>query len=683
MLIAPGRPAFWRALRGASGSIGVTFTGPQPTAITGLSGWWDAGTFNGLLDISGRPLPAWNNPAAGIADKSGHGNVLAAYRFSGSALPQATPRLNAFLGGVGLNTVIVPNAMPAPGYYLPRMDIDQGFRLATANLGAASEWTWYFVWSRPNWRQDMAGPITLLNIAGATVLQADGVRGDGGRLMLFAGAAMRVLTSSLERRHTHSIIIRNTPGAGIDVWLDGDQVASGVANPLGVTASGPLLLLHSGVSQGSAQCWFHEAASWSRALAPDEITTLLACATRWQRGARKGVMLLITGQSNAHNYALADGAGHLLAQGVAWYLGALAYNVFAAEIVSTTGTIKSGHGIYACPPYEGSFVVNPNDGSLPAAWQLGADGQAVQTFVSSQIAEDLAECGAIVWLWNETDSYRRYSEKAMFKAAAQRFMALQRAMLPGGGTAVLPLIWWNAIPYGNTDGIQMHREVVAELAADPMQGVVIGNPMTADSSPRAGDRSHRSVADNRRFAQLAAPIVARALATQGRADTLPSIPGGIPITGGPRITHAYRQDSSTIVLTVEHDAGNDLVLSPLAADGQGFVVMDGGSVSSPGPLRQATACARIDATHLLLTLASPLASPSASCLLFYPYGSYSPAGLPAYTADMGSGNAVYDNLASLAKPAGWDIGADLGASWNLNFPLAATSAPVMLSDTPG
>ncbi len=106
------------------------------------------------------------------------------------------------------------------------------------------------------------------------------------------------------------------------------------------------------------------------------------------------------------------------------------------------------------------------------------------------------------------------------------------------------------------------------------------------------------------------------------------------------------------------------------------------AVRSPRPARcAAIACVRIDATHLRLSLASPLTSPSASCLLFYPYGSYSPASLPAYTADMGLGNGVYDNLASLAKPTGWDIGGDLGSDWNLDFPLAATSAPIVLSDS--
>ena len=702
MLIAPGRTAFWRPLRGGGDpdpdpDPGSTFTGPYPDAITGLGGWWDAGTFAGLLDAGGRPLPAWNNAVASVADKSGAGNVLTAYRVSGSTLPQATPRLNGLLGGVGLNT-IVPPAIPQSGEYLPKMDGNSGLRLASANLGAATGWTWYLVWSRPNWRQGSTGAISLLAAGGVTVLAADAIRGAGDRLILFPGAGQVVLTSALTRRHTHSIIIRNTPGSGVDVWLDGDQVATGAANPLGA-GGGSLLFLHSGQGQGGAQCWFHEAASWPRALASGDITMLLACATRWKRGPRKGVILLITGQSNASYYALIDGAAHLLAQGVAWHLGALGYNVFASHGVSSW-TIVPGHGIYDMPGagavvYPGSFIADPHDGSPPAGWTLGSDGIGLQSFMAAQSAEDLADCAAIVWLWSETDSYRPYSEKSLFSAAALRFLALERAMVPGATAANLPMVWWEGFPYGNTDGVQMHREVVAELAADPANDIVIGNPMMADSNGRSaawdpvtgiqsgGDNQHRDAPDNLRFARLAAPVIARAIGPLGRADALTTIPSVIPTVGGPRITHAFRQDASTVVLTVAHDAGNDLVVPLLAAAGQGFLVMDGGTVASPGALRRATACVRVDATHLRLTLASPLSNPSGSCRVFYPYGSYSPAGLPTYTGDMGRGNAVTDNCSALAKPAGWDIGADLGSAWNLNFPLAATPAGIVLSDAPG
>jgi hypothetical protein len=196
--------------------------------------------------------------------------------------------------------------------------------------------------------------------------------------------------------------------------------------------------------------------------------------------------------------------------------------------------------------------------------------------------------------------------------------------------------------------------------------------MTADSNSRGASwdpaTGIQTGGDNLIFTRRAAPVVARALLAQGRQDSMGSIPSGLPVVGGPKIVHAYRESATSVVLTVQHDAGSDLRVPLRAANGMGFLVMDVGSVPSPGVLVPATACARVDATHLRLTLAQALVNASAACLLFYPYGSFSPTGAPGYRADMGRGNAVTDNFSAVTKPAGWDIGGDLGSVWNLDFP---------------
>ena len=100
--------------------------------------------------------------------------------------------------------------------------------------------------------------------------------------------------------------------------------------------------------------------------------------------------------------------------------------------------------------------------------------------------------------------------------------------------------------------------------------------------------------------------------------------------------------------------------------------MDGGTIEDPGAIATAISCVRVDATHLLITLGQNLVNPSSACNLYYPYGN----------TTIGRGNAVTDNFSSLAQPAGWNIVLDLGSSWALNFPLAATTSPIPLSDTP-
>jgi hypothetical protein len=698
MLRAPSKPVLWCPTRVASAGEGGGTPGTAPNSISGLSGWWDASNFANVADASGNPLSGWGLPIANLIDLSGGQRSASPFFFSSNSnQPIATPRLSGMLGGVGHDL--------GTGPYYPFLDPNLGVQVPNVPMDATVPWTRLFVWSRPNWKQSIYSPYTdssnhVLICSGSTaVLQLDGTAGASQLVLFPGGSSATVLSSVMTRRHTHALVIRNTPNVGIDVWLDGIQTAAGVTNPVVDTGLATLLLGHDGVDwTGGAQCWFHELATWERALSAQEIGGLNTYATRWALGVRKGLILTFNGQSNANNAVISAGADVTLAQGVAWWLGALAYGrASQTQTDGGPGTMVPGMGIYyqpeINPTYAGTFLQDPQDGSDPSGWSPGTMGSNVGTFLASLAAEDQADVAALVLWWSETDSYRSYAtEWTRYQHAANRWIAVFRSMIPGATAASMPVIWWNAIPFGNTDGIQMQREVVASLVADATLNVVMGNPMTADSNNNGasydattgiqtgGDPAHRDLPDLTLFARRAAPLVARALYATGRSDSLSAVPVGLPTTGGPTIVHAWRQSDTSVVLTVQHDAGNDLIVPLLAQQGQGFLVMDGGSVTTPGTLVPAVACVRIDATHLQLTMSQALVNPSTECLLFYPYGSYAPANAPTYNANMGRGNAVTDNFSSLLKPEGWDIGNDLGSAWNINYPLAATTMPIALSD---
>jgi hypothetical protein len=681
-MAAPGRPMLVAPLPTVSAATSLA-------AIAGLNGWWDAGEASGVLDPAGSPLAGFGLPAGAVADKSGQSAPLTVWHqaSSGATAPIATPRLNQLLGGLGLNMVVPPN-LPQGTQQLPVMDPDQGLITAEMNVGAGDPWTIFLVWSRPNWRQSSSTPGALLSMDGSVVLSAA-----NNELVLFPGAQQTVLTSALTRRHSHAVILRNTPGSGVDVWLDWVQAGTAAPNPLASSLTAPLLFLHNGLAAGGAECWFHEAAVWLTAVDAAAIASIQSHGARWVLGPRKGIQILVTGQSNSGN-GLNDGAWHLLAQGVAWHLGALAYGVVGNYGSPPAATCIHGEGIYPVPAvnFSGSFLLDPNDGSDPSTWVLGTDGLAVQEWIQTVASpDDTADIAAILWPWSEDDSVRQYSEKATYEAAARRFLALERAMLARSATG-LPQAWWSAIPfdYGNNNaGTQMQREVVADMAADPTQNVTVVLPQTSDSLPRAptsydpttglwtgGDPLHRDVADNQRFGRLAAPLVARAVLAAGVFDTLPQIPAGIPAAGGPTVTHVYRLSNTSLIVTVRHDCGTDLIVpTTQAVLGVGWAVMDGGSVASPGTIVTATACERVNATQLQITLSQALVSASASCRLFYPYG----------VEMMGRGNAVTDNLSLVTPPLNWNIAADLGSGWSLDMPVHVPMSPasgVVLSDTP-
>jgi hypothetical protein len=687
VFVGPGHPMGLGDNRLALYSpLGSTATTSIPSgqtltqAVTGTLAWWDASSPGGLMGPGTTPATTWGSSGSALIDLTGNGNDLVPFLSpTGSSLPVGSPHLSGLLGGAGF-------PVQTSGLLQPTLDPSAGWQVPTSAVNTGSGWTWYLVWSRPNWRQGTslnADPITVLTIASQAILQADS-NGGANRLVLFPGKSQVILSSSMARRHTHSIIIRYSPASGADVWLDNNQVAQSVSWPA-ASPVGQVILLHDGTLFGAAQCWLHEAATWNRALSSADVTAVLSYAARWVRGSRKGLYLIFNGQSNAINYSMNDGAAALLAQGIAWYLGALAYNVLATTGGSASYTMQSGHGIYAVASigYPGSFVQDPGDGSNPSNWQLGADGLAVQQAVAALPAEDLSDLCAIIWPWNETDSLRRYSEYNTFEAAALRFLLLLRTML-GDTSNRIPLVWWNAIPYGSADGMTMHRQVVKGIASNPSQNVIIGNPQTSDSNPRGsswdpqtgiatgGDSSHRDSADNQRFAMLATPIVAQALAAGGYADSITTLPTVIPRVGGPSIAHVYRQTSTTLIITIVHDAGNDLKVPLQAAVGAGFAVMDGGEPGNAGPTVTAISCQRIDSTHLQIVLGTPLQNASAACQLFYPYGQ----------AQVGRGNAITDNFSAVTMPDGWNLVTDLGSSWVLDCPLSATFSGVPLSDTP-
>ncbi len=410
-------------------------------------------------------------------------------------------------------------------------------------------------------------------------------------------------------------------------------------------------------------------------------------------GSGLGNITLLSGpgQSNAGYAETQDGALLAMVQATSFYLQAVGAPAVLTAWVNPgrAGTEVSGIGVMEIVTpalYSGAFLANSAGASFSAATaaaaSLGTCGAGYSDYVTTLSETQLGQINALVSYWGENDSLEfSPAEKEVYKAALVNLLAQIRNML-GKTAAELPMLFFGP-PYGLLPNYISYpptlREVWAELDADPAQNfwwvvrqtydTISRNELWDSSTGVASggntDGGHRSATDNVMLFKRAALPAARAiLAAKSLSATL--IPAALGIGTGPAITDATLSGKA-LTVTVTHDGGDDLIVPKLAAQGVGFSLMDGGNTASPGNIIQAVSCSRIDATHLLVTLASAPVNPHTACRLLYPWAGEYWAVQP--DTEIGRGCAVTDNFSSVVKPAGYNINAVFGVGWAADMPL--------------
>jgi hypothetical protein len=413
------------------------------------------------------------------------------------------------------------------------------------------------------------------------------------------------------------------------------------------------------------------------------------------------------GQSNANFACLYDGALLMLAQAASYWLQGTGT---PAEI-ATGNSCVGGTGVYCGIGGFGSFLnYGGTTVTAASAATYNSTGQAMISSITAESATVRSETQAIVIYWGETDSDFAgggnfnnngsfgYTDKPSYKAALLNDIGQIRTAF-NKTAAQLPVFCFGP-PFGTAQGYAMVREAWDELEADTTNNFLWGVRMTDDCITR-GDNwnsatgvetagqpigGHVAAADNQNiFVRGGVALALQIEKSQGLNGPVPAALG----TGrGPQIT-AASLSGTTLTVTIAHDAGNDLELPLLAAQGVGWYLMDGGSVGSPGNIIGATACTRVDATHLSVTLASAPVNTHNSCRLFYPwYGEVSSyqSNAGAYMSSIVRGNAVTDNYATVLASLGVNSGVvipQFGANMPLCTPVTRTGSGASASTTFG
>lgn len=656
-------------LTATAGAVSVPVENGSSPPLVSMSGWWDAST----LAIGDR--------GAVVPDKSTASKdaTTSPKSFANTVAPRRSDALSGmFSEGPATNSTV---RFPIVEDYAVNAN---GIAVGTGQALAVM-----LTWSRPNQRQPGRGAfsaeaVSLLKIDGVDVLKLAGAGAGADPLILFpAGAAHQA--GSLSLRHTRGVLVQFNAGL-VDVWLDdGTNIFSGKASAITLGATANLSLL------SDAHMIFHEACAWGKVLTTNERTQALSYMQRWRPRDRHAANMLWCGQSNSSYIVQGYAREIAMSKYVAYLTGSLSANM----LFEIGGTIFSGQGLY---DGTSSKTLNSSNTSIPASeWPLGANGVAFMAYLDSLTADQRDNIFTVCWYWNESVSAMlTYAKKAEYNAAMRNIFARIRTKL-GRTAAQLPILVINGLPFSTDAGIQTHREVITDLANDPAMNVHdmlpnandangLNSTTSAEGVETGGDSAHRdavgAIGYSRRMPYTMARAIQSAQAASGKVDTLVPISAELPMVAGPRMqTAQYESSTMSVLVTVAHDVGTDIVTPGRAAQGAGFSVMDGinagakGTPGTPGALIKATSCVKVNSAQFRIFLTSAPQYP-AQAQLYYPYGD----GLTdTYLAEVGRGNAVTDNFASIVPSAPWRVGAYMGVAEQTNHPLHATAYGLQLT----
>jgi hypothetical protein len=637
---------------------------PAPTSISGLSHWFDASTLGGFVDAANRSVVAGTSVAALKNKASGTGVLIfPPSSANGRQLPtgwQFRGRTVGELGGVGAFL------SPEYGTFSPLMDCTTVPRIANVSVGNDSARTIFLVFSRvgPNEIPFGTAPaeVSLLTFDGTVILSITNT--ETPVLKLFPRSRIPVVVGSqLAKRSTLSITLRFSQNGKVDVWVNDKLEVSGALNMLPASKSGTLFVLGDGLSgNGGAGSFFHDLAIWGKAISSQEINTLLfseqSVSKKWLRGPRVIPTVLLMGQSNASNFDL-DGGTSILAEGARWNLGALGVNLRQRD------TVPGGTALYNT---SGNGFLIEQPGVSPSRWMPGSNGANIQKFIASLSVVDRFHFAGVFAYYSENDQGRNYNEKTTYKAAWQRLMSLIREW--SGLSARSVALMQASIPYvgdAQSVGSQMIAEVMSEMTSNPEDNTTIVLPNTsaawgrgASAAGTGGDPAHLDAPDNQHNARLAGAALAARIVLSGHGDLATPSDAASAFKGGPRPVSAVRDRDGSILVTIKHDAGSDIV--PPARTGHaeaGWRVFNGyrnaGAIGVELPI---SAVERVDAKTLRIVLSKPLAGEAGSARVFPIWGA----------AQVGRFGGWTDNASK--SPRLLALATEEGAEWSFDYPIS-------------